>query len=87
MQGRVQGLLQPRGVLEVLPPRHPSAPEPPATEGLCPGIPSPEAWETPGQLGEGLAGFSQMRILGGVIKGPLGEAEKARTWVTTWDCS
>lgn len=65
MNGRVRGLLQPPGVLEVLPTQHPSAPKPSATEGLSSGIPSPEAWAILGQLGEGLAGFSQMQTSGG----------------------
>lgn len=62
MDGQVRGLLQPLGVIGVRPPQHPSAPEPPSTEVLCSGVPSPETWTNLGQLGKGPAGFNQMQI-------------------------
>lgn len=62
MNGQVRGLLQPLGVVRLLPIQQPCAPDPPSTEVLCSGIPSPEAWTNLGQLGEGLAGFSQMQV-------------------------
>lgn len=78
MNGQVRGLLQPLGVVRVLPTQQPCAPDPPSTEVLCSGIPSPGAWTNLGQLGEGLAGFSQMQVSRGNDQGVCGGSKESQ---------